>query len=45
MTPREQNKKTREDHERLGVYDWALDLEINPDFAKWAEELSQAHQG
>ena len=39
MTPREQNKLTRENHERVEIYDWSLDLDLNPDFTEWAEDI------
>jgi|LakMenEpi03Aug12_release.lakeMendotaPanAssembly.Ray.scaffolds.fasta_scaffold07580_36 hypothetical protein len=39
MTPREQNKITREDHERVEIYDWSLDLDLNPDFRRWTEDI------
>lgn len=41
MTRKEQNKITRETHERVEIYDWALDLDINEDFGQWLEELSE----
>jgi hypothetical protein len=41
MTPREQNRITRDEHEVVEFYDWALDLEMNEDFARWADELAE----
>lgn len=40
MTPREQNRMTRDEHEVVPIYDWALDLDMNEDFAQWAEEFA-----
>lgn len=42
MTPREQNRLSRENHERVEIFDWTLDIDLNEDFAKWAEELRRA---
>lgn len=42
MSPREQNGWTRDDHERVEVYDWALDPDMNEDFARWERELSES---
>lgn len=39
MTKKEQNKWTRDDRERVEIYDWALDPDINPDFDRWLKEL------
>lgn len=39
MSRKEQSKLTRDDVERVEIYDWALDPEFNPDFGLWAEEL------
>ena len=41
MTPREQNRITRDEHEVVEIYDWTLDPEMNEDFAQWAEELAE----
>jgi hypothetical protein len=35
------NKLTRETHERVEVYDWALDLDMNPDWQKWQNEINE----
>jgi hypothetical protein len=42
MTPREQNRLNRENHERVEIFDWALDIDLNEVFTKWAEELRRA---
>lgn len=42
MSPREHNKITRETHERVKIYDWALDPEMNEDFGQWSEELAES---
>lgn len=39
MSRKEQSKLTRDDVERVEIYDWALDTDMNPDFAIWAEEM------
>jgi hypothetical protein len=41
MSRKEQGRITRDDHERVAVYDWMLDLDMNPDFGAWAEEMEQ----
>lgn len=41
MTRKEQNKITRETHERVEIYDWALDPDMNEDFGRWHEELAE----
>ncbi len=41
MTPKEQNKITRETHERVEIFDWALDPEMNEDFGQWLGELGE----
>jgi hypothetical protein len=41
MTPRDQNRITRDEHEVVEIYDWALDPEMNEDFAQWGEELAE----
>lgn len=39
MNKREQNEITRDDVERVEIYDWALDLDMNKDWSLWAQEL------
>lgn len=41
MSSKKQNKITRADHERIEMYDWALDPEMNEDFTLWLEELNK----
>ena len=41
MSPKEQNKTTRANHEVIEMYDWALDPEMNEDFTLWLEELDK----
>ena len=35
------NKLTRENHEKVSIYDWALDLDMNPDWQKWQNEINE----
>ena len=44
MTPREWNEVTRATHEVVEVYDWALDPEMNDDFAKWQREINKPNE-
>jgi hypothetical protein len=30
---------TRDNHERVDIYDWMLDLDMNEDWRLWAKEL------
>jgi hypothetical protein len=34
------NKLTRENHEKVAIYDWALDLDLNPDWKTWQNEMN-----
>ncbi len=34
------NKLTRENHEKVAIYDWALDLDLNPDWKLWQNEMN-----
>jgi hypothetical protein len=34
------NKLTREDHERVSIYDWALDLDMNSAWKLWQNEMN-----
>jgi hypothetical protein len=35
------NKLTRENHEKVSVFDWALDLDMNADWQKWQNEINE----
>jgi hypothetical protein len=35
------NKLTRENHEKASIYDWALDLDMNPDWQVWQNEINE----
>lgn len=35
------NKLTRETHEKVSIYDWALDLDMNPDWQVWQNEINE----
>ena len=39
MNRKEQSNLTRDDHERVDIYDWVLDLDMNEDWSLWAREL------
>lgn len=39
MTPKEQNKLNRDNHEKIEIFDWALDEYVNEDFQMWELEI------